>query len=325
MLDNHQKILLSMAPHRGKALKTGTIITITQERSPGIPVGSILPNDHAEGNKHPCWCANTQNRIFDRISHGKYKVRYHREVAGTNITNQFCCSHRKDADSLYKTYSRTDNYYHSSNGISIQQRVNELWNSRDDAVWKQAVKDYWNHVKPKNINLENELNSLTVREYDDITDWYIFMIEKYLPWKFTAPNILAANYKTFVKWYKKNHGIFINNIKRLFTTPKEEIAKTLRLITDFKGFGTAAASGFLSILFPKHFATVDQFVVNRLRDIPSLPEKNRLEGINPKSISLNGGVLIISILKRKAAELNTIFNTREWTPRKIDMALWGLR
>jgi len=325
MLDNHQKISLSMAPHRGKTLKTGTIITITQERFPQTPAGSILPNDHAEGNKHPCWCANTQNQIFDRISYGKYKVRYQRKVANTNITNLCCCSRQVDANPTNKIHPGAGEFHHSSHRISIQNRVIKLWHSRDEAVWKQAVKDYWNHVKPDNFDLEIELNNLKARKHGDIPDWYTFMIERYMPWKFTAPYTLAANRKTFIKWHKKNHTLFINNIKHLYAIPKEDIEMALRLLTEFKGFGTAAASGLLSILFPKHFATVDQFVVNRLRDISNLPERNGMERINPKHISLNGGVFVINILKRKAAELNTLLNTKKWTPRKIDMALWGLR
>ncbi len=31
---------------------------------------------------------------------------------------------------------------------------------------------------------------------------------------------------------------------------------------------------------------------------------------------------MISIMREKAQELNDIFGTHEWTPRKIDMILW---
>ena len=42
-----------------------------------ITAGSILPNDHAEGNLSPCRCAkNKENApIFDRDPEGNYRVR----------------------------------------------------------------------------------------------------------------------------------------------------------------------------------------------------------------------------------------------------------
>ena len=45
------------------------------QRESDINPGSILPNDHAKGNKGACKCAGTELRIFDRVGHGLYKVR----------------------------------------------------------------------------------------------------------------------------------------------------------------------------------------------------------------------------------------------------------
>jgi len=43
----------------------------------GIAPGSILPNDHAEGNLSPCRCAKNRENdpIFDRDDDGNYRVR----------------------------------------------------------------------------------------------------------------------------------------------------------------------------------------------------------------------------------------------------------
>ena len=86
--------------------------------------------------------------------------------------------------------------------------------------------------------------------------------------------------------------------------------------------GIAGASGLLSLLFPKYFGTVDQFVVKRLLEISNLPELNLIKKINPEVISLNEGVLLIEIMWNKAEELNKKFNSYNWTPRKIDKVLW---
>ena len=44
--------------------------------------------------------------------------------------------------------------------------------------------------------------------------------------------------------------------------------------------------------------------------------------MNPDSLTISDGVLIIGVLRRKAADLNRIFNSAIWTPRKVDMVLW---
>ncbi|MBK9623217.1 MAG: hypothetical protein IPO38_01260 [Rhodocyclaceae bacterium] len=44
--------------------------------------------------------------------------------------------------------------------------------------------------------------------------------------------------------------------------------------------------------------------------------------MNENSLSTKDGVVLIKIMQRKAAQLNQLFGTSEWTPRKIDMVLW---
>lgn len=60
---------------RGEQLSTAEIKKILKNRYPGMKEGSMLPNDHGEGNKTPCWCAATERRLFDRVSRGQYRVR----------------------------------------------------------------------------------------------------------------------------------------------------------------------------------------------------------------------------------------------------------
>ena len=88
----------------------------------------------------------------------------------------------------------------------------------------------------------------------------------------------------------------------------------------------AGASGLLAILFPEDFGTVDQFVVENLWKIPeylpSLPEKGDDNKIN---ISLTHAVFMVTVFREKADELNRKFRSDYWTPRRIDMALWGTR
>jgi hypothetical protein len=75
-------------------------------------------------------------------------------------------------------------------------------------------------------------------------------------------------------------------------------------------------------MYPAEFGTVDQFVVKALRDVQELPEAEALARMNPEQLTTNDGVLLIGIMRRKAAENNQQFATTAWTPRKIDKILW---
>jgi len=47
--------------------------------------------------------------------------------------------------------------------------------------------------------------------------------------------------------------------------------------------------------------------------------------MNPDNLKLKDGILLVKLAQKKAQENNNIFNTDFWTPRKIDMVLWGAR
>jgi hypothetical protein len=62
--------------------------------------------------------------------------------------------------------------------------------------------------------------------------------------------------------------------------------------------------------------------VKALAVIPELPERALIAAMNPESLKLNEGDILIRIMRRKAAELNQVSSPVEWTPRKVDMVLW---
>lgn len=73
-MTNHDMIVSALRNHRGQTLSTGEIKKIVMRAYPMFSEGSLLPNDHAEGNKNPCWCAGTDRRIFDKVRNGVYRV-----------------------------------------------------------------------------------------------------------------------------------------------------------------------------------------------------------------------------------------------------------
>ena len=111
----------------------------------------------------------------------------------------------------------------------------------------------------------------------------------------------------------------------LFASDSMDIRKGIERARYIRGLGPAGASGLLAVLFPNWFGTVDQFVVVALVEIQTLPERQKLLRMTPQNLINNDAVVLIDILRKKAAQLNASFRTKEWTSRKIDMILWTLR
>jgi len=74
-MTNHEMIAAAVKNHSGENLSTREIWEIVSDAFPHFNRGALLPNDHAEGNRNPCRCAGTENRIFDKIERNKYRVR----------------------------------------------------------------------------------------------------------------------------------------------------------------------------------------------------------------------------------------------------------
>ncbi len=75
MATNHQRFGQAFKASSGLTLSTAQIKGVLRRMFPAMSQGSMLPNDHAQGNKSACRCAGTKTRIFDRVSRGFYRVR----------------------------------------------------------------------------------------------------------------------------------------------------------------------------------------------------------------------------------------------------------
>jgi len=209
--------------------------------------------------------------------------------------------------------------------------INELWHSKDEANWEEALKLYWNYVMPKNRGLEEYFCYQIQSDLDSIIgmsglDFYEFLYNKYFPWKYTAANRLATTRNNLRKYAEDNEYDRLLNIKnQLFNFDIENISDGLKITQQIKGLGIAGAPGLLSVLFPNHFGTVDQFVVFALLEINDFPFHDQLKKINPQGINLKQGSFLTSIMREKANKLNLLFESEDWTPRKIDMILWSIR
>jgi len=208
--------------------------------------------------------------------------------------------------------------------------INDLWESRDHKLWQDALKRYWERIKPKNRELEELMQAAGIECVSNLgaREWYEFLLNRYFPWKYTQANRLAQTTQLF-RWYEDEGKLdYLHSVTRkLFTFDPAHIGKGLEIAGAIRGLGPAGASGLLANLFPKWFGTADQFVVKSLCEVKSLPERSKLLAMLPHSDSLtdDDAMLVIAVMRRKARELNELFGTDEWTPRKIDMILWAVR
>ncbi len=213
-------------------------------------------------------------------------------------------------------------------------QINDLWGSRSERDWSDALGAYWripSVVRNKALeDLMDQLDVLGVKALGP-REWYEFLRDKYFPWKFTECRYLKNTLKHLRKYEDTNSLGDLAVIKdHLFDFDLTNSWEGLRRAKEIHGLGWIASSGLLAVLFPEQFGTFDQMVVGSLCEIRSLPERTELlamkELLDKKRDLKHGhGVLLIDIMRRKAAELNTLFRTDTWTPRKIDMILFALR
>lgn len=209
--------------------------------------------------------------------------------------------------------------------------ISDLWYSSDASAWEQALIRYWDFVQPRNMELERALNVLDLERLRRFTpqEWYDFLHDEYFRWKYTAPNRYASTTIHLRKYVERQELGELDKIReRLLNLNPHDVRLGLSTAAEIKGLGIAGASGLLSLMYPRHFGTVDQFVVDALSQVRDLPDAVAISKMKPKppkksrQLRLSDGVLLIRIFARKADENNQLFGTSDWTPRKIDMVLW---
>lgn len=203
--------------------------------------------------------------------------------------------------------------------------INDLWRSTDPIAWEQSLQRYWNFVQPGNLELERALDKLDIKRIESLSPegWYSFLHDEYFRWKYTAPNRYATTTSHLRKYIDAGDLGELESVrKQILNLDRNNVRLALTTATRIRGLGVAGASGILSLLYPDHFATVDQFVVKALRSVSDLPDANVFLKMNKENLSVTNGVLLTAVLKQKAKENNMRFGTDVWTPRKIDMVLW---
>ncbi len=216
----------------------------------------------------------------------------------------------------------TQNNYDVKENIELSL----IWHSNDEKIWNTALNKYWTLIKHENLAIEKymeELNFELIKNLNE-NDFYDFLFDKYFVWKYTAKNRLTTT-RTQLNRYKDEYKI--NKLKEikeeLFSFDLKDTKKGLEIATRIHGLGTAGASGLLSVLFPKYFGTVDQFVVKSLISIKNMNNMELLLKMNPERLSIADGIILIDIMRNRAEQLNNKNSINHWTPRHIDKVLWA--
>ena len=207
----------------------------------------------------------------------------------------------------------------------FDEELTKLWYSKQEILWHTALDNYWNYVKESNRVLEEKMEELDWRYVKNlsVSEFYDFLYNEYFIWKYTAPNRLATTRNQLRKYETENRMHELGLIKdQIFLNNTKNIQEGLKTVKQIKGLGVAGASGLLSLLFPMNYGTVDQFVFKALMSIENFSDYKKISNMNPDSLTINDGVILINIMKNKAMELNTYNRTDYWTPRKIDKVLW---
>lgn len=65
-----------MSPYKGETLKTSEIMDIFRREFPRFDVKFTQPPDHCINHcpKGACWCAKTEDAIFEQVKTGYYNV-----------------------------------------------------------------------------------------------------------------------------------------------------------------------------------------------------------------------------------------------------------
>ncbi len=205
--------------------------------------------------------------------------------------------------------------------------ISSLWNYGSEIAWHEALDYYYESLKGEEQALDRYMENIDADEIAQLSaaEFYDFLYDKYFVWKYTAKNRLATTRKSLKRYVDENKLHELANIQqRLFSSDRSNIEKCLTIAAEIRGLGPAGASGLLSILFPESFGTIDQYVVKALSEVKGLSYAAELMKMNPDSLSIKNGVLLIRILREQAKRLNEKFDTNFWTPRKVDMVLWAI-
>jgi hypothetical protein len=195
--------------------------------------------------------------------------------------------------------------------------IGALWRSTDVRAWDAALAHF------RNNELDQRLGTLDLDRlrHMDARGWHDFLGVEFLH-RIDASAGLHSRTIRSLRAFGDRRGIEVLDEyrKRLLTLDPTDITAALKVAAAIPGFGITGGSGLLSLLYPGEFGTIDKFLVKALRDVEGLPEAVAVARMEPRRMYIRDGVILIGILRRKAAELRSVFGT-PWTPCMVSDVL----
>jgi hypothetical protein len=204
----------------------------------------------------------------------------------------------------------------------------ELWHSNSPEPWDALIGAYWRQpTVRRTLQIHKELEHLDREEVLGRApeDWYQWLRDSFMPWKFEAHRVPVRQRDIDGQWATASGREDIERVRRTMVVAMERggFEEAVSLAKSIKGIGVSAGSAMVTLLFPGRCATGDDRVVGFLRAVPDLPEHQEILGISdPKQLRICEATVISRIAGSKAADLNGKFGVQCWTPRLVERSLW---
>lgn len=204
-------------------------------------------------------------------------------------------------------------------------KINEIWNSKEISVWKDALAKA-TEEKGRDNSIETKMSKLNVEyiQHLPVEDFYSFLHDDYFVWKYTAKHRLAST-RNSLKKYENDMNELREIQDGLFSFNLSDTESGLKTAIKIHGLGVSGASGLLALLFPSYFGTVDDMVIRALLTCDEYRDDAIIKAINRQDIEEDEAIYLIEQFKKKAHELNELSNEYCWRPRDIDVVLWHFR
>ena len=205
--------------------------------------------------------------------------------------------------------------------------LTELWACHDQSEWDYCAGAlYESAVRPERLELYRDLETpgLSQRIARMTTEeFYTFLYDDFFRWKFTVGPQLAGNRRMLATHLQDGSLDRIERVRgRLVDRGGDGKGSSIKMIMGrnggIHGLGVPGACGLLALVHPQEFGTVD-VMVTRAMQLLGIVEADL---VDPENISVGDAVRLIEIMCMKAHDLNSIFGTDKWTPRRIDRVLW---
>lgn len=219
--------------------------------------------------------------------------------------------------------------------------VNIIWNSKDSDVWKSALDAYYRYVifrDPERLILEVVMNHLISNEVENkgqqALNWKIYF-NQCIVWFFQSSSSIQSLYPERMKAYEQTEeALILECVDKLFSlkanTNEVPYKAMIETVLNLPGIGQIEdgynnihfATGVLSLLFPKDFATLSPPIEEALRRL-DMPQFQRFYGI--RSLNSSSAHDMLKAFNTLTLQLNQRFDHPFLTPRKIDMILFAVR